>query len=275
MPKLFLPEIETLADQDPMMYEILFRMQQSINTIPVSSGAATPTPTPAIDPATGNPLTDVNGNPLYTIPQQTGDTSGQLPATPVDGQENGMYVQTDPTGDGSGIFVFGGIWQPVLKIVHASDLAGHGTPAKQHLIPGTVLSRGAQFDDHGRPASSFYQTGVDASGSITGGVQPLTQIGVGTGIAIAATTWQFGEFQVSYNSGSVNPGAFGTYNIFLDDPQFNGGIVGYTFGVPGVGATTAKRGRLFLGAITTAGGGGGTGNGGGSGGGGGRGSNTW
>lgn len=267
MPPLFLPEIETLADENPLMYEILFRIQQAITSIPLSSGGVTPSPTPATDPNTGLPLTDATGNPLFTIPQDTNPSDASLPSAQVPANENGLFISTDPTGEASGLYMFGGVWQPIAKVVRASDLAGHGTPAKTFLTPGAVAIQGLQFDDHGRPTSSFFTNALDNTGAPL--TQPLTQNGVTTKIDIASTTWQFGGFQVTYNSGSVDPGIFGTFNIYFDDQQFNGGVVVYKAAAVGDGTVLKKRGRFFLGVITTAGGGGGTGGGGGSGGGGG------
>lgn len=265
MPPLMLPEIETLAEKDPLLYEILYRIQQAIINIPVLSGGVAPTPTPAVDSATGLPPTDSSGSPLSSVPT-TSAPAGALPSAGINSNENGLYVQTDPTGLGSGIFAFGGSWQPLAKILRAADLAGKGVAAQKFLIPGRLLMQGIQFDIHGRPAGSFYSNAVDNTGSYLNGTHPLSQSGTSTTILIAANSWQFGEFQVSYNSGSVNPGSLGTYNVYFDDPLFNGGAPSYFAVAPGSGVVIAKRGRFFLGSITTSGGGGGTGSGGGNGG---------
>jgi hypothetical protein len=110
-------------------------------------------------------------------------------------------------------------------------------------------------------------TPTNATGTITGGVSPLAQSGTTTTINVAASTWQFADQQVSYNSGSVNPGAYGTYWIYADDPQLRGGAVTYQATTVAPTALAAV-GRLYFGKITTTSGGGGTGSGGGSGGGG-------
>jgi hypothetical protein len=67
---------------------------------------------------------------------------------------------------------------------------------------------------------------------------------------------------VSYNSGSVNPGSFGTWFVFGDDPFFFGGAI--TYQVTSVKSNqVAANGRISFGSIATAGGGGGSGSGGG------------
>jgi hypothetical protein len=266
MPSLVLPEIETLAEKDPMLYEILYRIQQSIINIPVASGGVAPTPTPALDSTTGLPLTDSSGNPLFTIPTAT-NPGGALPSASINGNENSLYVQTDPTGAASGVYVFGGSWQQLSRIIRAADLATNGSPAKTFMTPGKIILQGIQFDLHGRPSSSFFSNAVDNAGIFISPSHPLSQSGVSTTILAAATVWQFGEFQVSFNSASVNPGAFGTFNVYFDDPLFNGGPITLKTSVAGAGTVLAKRGRFFLGAITTAGGGGAVGTSGGTGGG--------
>lgn len=268
MPQLFLPEIEQYAEKDPLLYEIFYQIQSTINKIPISSGAATPTPVAATDPTTGLPLTDSSGNPLFTIPSVTDQntTGSALPSAQVPANENGLYMQTDPLGGASNLFAFGGVWQSLMKIIRASDLAGKGAAAKTFLTVGAALAQGLQYDSHGRPTSSFFTNAVDNLGLPL--TNPLSQSGTSTTILVASTTWQFGGFTVSFNSGSVDPGAFGTYNVFADDPQYNGGAITYMFAVPGSADTVKKRGRFFFGQITTVSGGGGGGTGGGNGGGG-------
>lgn len=263
MPELFLPEIENFAEENPLLYEVLFRIQQTINAIPISSGAATPAPSPALDPVTGLPLTDSSGNPLFTIPQTT-NPGGTLPSANIPSNESGIYVSTDPTGLASGAYIFGGVWQLITKIIRPSDAALVGSPGKKFLVPGMAVAQGLQFDNQGRPTSSFFTNPVDNCGiPVTSNV---SQHGTTTQIDVASTTWQFGGFQVVYNSGSVDPGSYGTFNVFFDDPQFNGGVVVYQAVAPGTATPLKKRGRFSLGQITTAGGGGGSGSGSGNGG---------
>lgn len=94
----------------------------------------------------------------------------------------------------------------------------------------------------------------------------LTQSGTSTLILVASTTFKTGDTTQVYNSGSVDPGAFGTYFVYTDDPFFQGGAVVYK-ATPLNSVTTASLGRMTFGKITTAGGGGGSGGTGGGGGG--------
>jgi hypothetical protein len=113
--------------------------------------------------------------------------------------------------------------------------------------------------------TAFDLTPLNTSGTFTG-ASPLSQVGVTTAINIAASTMQFGDGQISFNSGSVNPGSMGTWYIYADDPTYSGGAVTYAF-TNSQSATYAGNGRIYFGKITTSGGGGGAGAGGGSGGG--------
>jgi hypothetical protein len=114
-------------------------------------------------------------------------------------------------------------------------------------------------------STAFDLTPLNTSGTFTG-ASPLSQVGVTTAINIAASTMQFGDGQISFNSGSVNPGSMGTWYIYADDPTYSGGAVTYAF-TNSQSATYAANGRIYFGKITTSGGGGGAGAGGGSGGG--------
>lgn len=105
----------------------------------------------------------------------------------------------------------------------------------------------------------------------------LTQSGTTTTILIASGVVTVeGSDLPTINSGSVNPGAYGEYMIFYDDPAFVGGTVTFQALLYTVAnfalAQSGAPGRFYLGIITTSAGGGGTGGGGGGGtGGGGRG----
>lgn len=95
----------------------------------------------------------------------------------------------------------------------------------------------------------------------------LTQSGTTTTINVASFTVQYPFGQVTYNSGSVNPGAYGTYSVYFSDPNFTGGAVSYSASTAPY-QTNASDSSVAIGVITTAGGGGGSGGGGGGGGGG-------
>jgi hypothetical protein len=131
-------------------------------------------------------------------------------------------------------------------------------PIPSGLVPiSQVDSLGVQ-----RLAGTFRNNPVNTNGTFTGG-NPLTQSGATPTILIASSTMQFGDGQISYSSGSVNPGVVGTFFIFGSDPSFQGGAIVYQF-------TTSKsiqvsgNGNVSFGQITTVSpGGGGTGSGGG------------
>jgi hypothetical protein len=129
-------------------------------------------------------------------------------------------------------------------------------------IPGALVPI-ASVDSLGvqRMAGTFRNNTVNTNGTFTGG-NPLTQSGSTSTILVAASTMQFGDGQVSFSSGSVNPGTTGTYFIFADDPSFLGGSVIYQFSTS-KSVQVAANGRVSFGQITTVSGGGGTGSGGG------------
>lgn len=118
-----------------------------------------------------------------------------------------------------------------------------------------------------RQLTSFELTPTSTSGTPTATTGFCTQSGVSTTILVGASTWQFGDGQVSYNSGSVNPGSLGAWYVYADDPGYAGGAVTY-LATATPSDVNASNGRLFFGKITTVGGGGAVSTGGGSGGGG-------
>lgn len=248
MQGLFLPQIEDYAERDPVLYEILLRMSSAIAAIPISAGGAVSATT----------ATSGGDTSTSTGADQSAGTQVTNP------NENPLYIATDPNGAASGLFLFGGSWQLISKIINDADLAP-GTNAQLFLTKGKIIVGGVQFDAQGRVASPFFNNLVDAAGSPTS--QPLSQSGTTTAILVAAHTWQFGDHQINYNSGSYDPGAFGTFDVYSDDPFHAGGSVAY-FAVTVPNTTViAKRGRVYHGRITTVNTGGGSGSGGGTGGG--------
>ena len=115
-------------------------------------------------------------------------------------------------------------------------------------------------------------SGLMRSGSISiantattpSGGSPLTQQGTTTQISVAATLWKCGNQTINYNSGSVNPGSFGKFYVYADDPARAGCSVIFV-ATSNVSDITAADARVYFGVITTASGGGGTGSGGGGG----------
>jgi hypothetical protein len=108
---------------------------------------------------------------------------------------------------------------------------------------------------------------VNVQGITTSASAILTQSGTTKTIDVAAFTVQYGSNigQVSYNSGSVTPGAYGQYTVYFSDPTYAGGTVSF-LATPTAYLGTAADGNTIIGAITTASGGGGSGGGGGGGG---------
>lgn len=162
-----------------------------------------------------------------------------------------------------------------VRIAYTPNSFGSGAANAQNELLGVRWSEvgaGARravigFDGNSRLAGTFHNNLVNTNGIFTGG-SPLTQAGATTTINVASFTVQYGDGQVSYNSGSVNPGSYGTWFVYCDDPTFAGGTVTYQSSSSS-SILTATNGRLYLGKITTSSGGGGGGIGGGGGGGGG------
>ncbi|SRR6266550_3124014 len=144
------------------------------------------------------------------------------------------------------------------KLVSTDQIAADGA--------GSPLAGGKRgfiaLDANSRLAGTKRATAALASYTPT--TQPLTQSGTTTTINVAASTQRFPDGDVAYNSGSVDPGAYGTYFVTADDPTFLGGAVAYQASTSNPNVT-ANDGRLYLGKITTTGGGGGVGGGGGGG----------
>lgn len=136
----------------------------------------------------------------------------------------------------------------------ADSVAADGA-AFVRVNPNQRTGAGRAFialDANNRLANSARMNPVNAANAPTAATV-LSNNGVATSIVIAASTMQFGSGQVSYNSGSVEPGAFGTFFIFADDPTFAGGAVSYQFTTDAEVALAAE-GRILFGKITTAGG---------------------
>ena len=134
-----------------------------------------------------------------------------------------------------------------------------------HLTDGTGSpllggKRGAvALDGNNRLAGTFRNNLTNVNYFFTG-ANPLSQVGLTTAIAVAASTIQYGDGQVSYGSGSVDPGGYGTFRVYCIDPTFAGGAVTY-LSSSNNSPLTAANGVVFIGLITTSAGGGGTGSG--------------
>lgn len=149
--------------------------------------------------------------PLATIIGSLGN-DGKL-------QPDGVGFNTDAIPDGTG-----------------SPLAG-GKRGFQALSPANRL------------ADTFRNTAVNTSLTPTGATS-LSNDGVSTAIHIAAGQNRFAPSAVSYGSGTVDPGVFGTFFVYADDPTFAGGAVTYQFTTVSADQT-ANEGRVPFGLITT------------------------
>ena len=107
---------------------------------------------------------------------------------------------------------------------------------------------------------------INQAATTPSGNSPLSQSGTSTTINVAASIWKCGDQTITYNAGSVNPGSYGTWLVYANDPQRLGGTV--TFNAVNSASQaniTADNGNVYFGQITTSSGGGGTGLGGGGG----------
>ena len=144
-----------------------------------------------------------------------------------------------------------GIGTTVVKLTAAGLLEDTDAIAADGIdSPLTGGKRGfVGFDANNRLANSFRATAVNISGvPIAAG--DLSNDGSATAIPIAASTHQFGAGTVAFNSGSVDPGGFGTFYVFADDPTYAGGAVTYQFSTDPDDQVAAE-GRISFGAITT------------------------
>jgi hypothetical protein len=107
-----------------------------------------------------------------------------------------------------------------------------------------------------RMYTAFELTPINTSGRATAPAGALSQSGTTKTINVASVTVQFGDGQITYNSGSVTPGAYGTYFVYADDPGYAGGAVTYVATLT-ESDVYANNGRIYFGLITTAAGGGG------------------
>lgn len=106
------------------------------------------------------------------------------------------------------------------------------------------------LDVNNRLADSSRANALNVSNTPTSSTVLSNTGGAATLISVAASTAQFGNGTISYNSGSVNPGIQGSFFVFADDPTFAGGAVTYQFSAT-ASSQTAADGRVNFGKITT------------------------
>jgi hypothetical protein len=136
-------------------------------------------------------------------------------------------------------------------LVDADQVAADGAVFKRVNEPqrtGGGLARQA-LDDNARLESSLRMNPVDVT-AVPLNATSLSNDGVTPLIAVDANSQQVGGVTISWNAGSVDPGVFGTFWVFFDDPTFAGGAVTYQFSdTPFIQA--ANKGRFMVGKITT------------------------
>jgi hypothetical protein len=160
-----------------------------------------------------------------------------------------------------------------IRIAFCLNMFGSGSAGRQIELQGVRWSEVAAgstrglngLQTSGQLKGTFKNNTVNSNGTYTG-ANPLTQSGTSTTILVASFSIKFGDGTVSYNSGSVNPGGYGTYYVYCRDATFIGGAVTY-FATTTLSDLTAFNDVLYVGKITTGVGGGAVGTGGGSGGG--------
>ncbi len=119
------------------------------------------------------------------------------------------------------------------------------TPAQS----GTVSNTSA-LNSNSQLAGSFHANSVNVSFAPTSS-STLSNNGVTATITIAASSNLFAPGLVSYNSGTVAPGFFGTWFVYTDDPLFQGGAVAYQSTSSTPFAQVGAEGRLPFGKIIT------------------------
>jgi hypothetical protein len=131
-----------------------------------------------------------------------------------------------------------------VSAVSTAGLESTMTPAQSGTVTNT-----AALNSNSQLAGTFHNNPVNTTWSPRDSVTLSNGSGT-TPITITANTGQFAPGQLHYNSGTVDPGTFGTWVCFVDDPQFQGGAAIYNFSnqLPNL---PAAEGRLLLGKITT------------------------
>jgi hypothetical protein len=160
-----------------------------------------------------------------------------------DATNSGAIVVQDNVGGGQTYYYW-------VTAVNTSGLESSSTAAQS----GAVLSgvAGSRSVVANNTASTF------------SGANPCSQSGTSTTINIAAASIKYGFGTVSYSSGSTNPGSYGTFYVYADDPDYQGGAVTYLTTTDATVPFAADN-RIYFGKIITVAGGGGTGVGGGGG----------
>lgn len=145
------------------------------------------------------------------------------------------------------------------------NLTPTGELNTDNLIDGTGLplsggKRGqVALDVNNRLANSFRDNTLNVSKCPIAPTVLSNAGGAATSISVAATTFQFGPNQISYNSGSVDPGVQGTFFVYAKDPTFAGGAVTFLFSTNPQAQTSddgiVNFGKIITSAVASTGGG--------------------
>ena len=218
----------------------------------------------------------IAGNPRALVSQINGDIIS-IDAT-VSEEYQGDYeimkaVYVVPAADGSNSGNSSGqsnqatIELTLLQYLAAAFSDSSNTALSLRVGITSGLAPIAQVDSLGvqRLASTKQNNPTNVQSYFTG-ANPLSQSGMSSLILVSSFTIQYGFGQVSYNSGSVDPGTTGTWIVYCRDPKFTGGAVTY-FAVAGTtrSVLTSFDDVVCVGTITTTAGGGAVGSGGGGG----------
>lgn len=100
-------------------------------------------------------------------------------------------------------------------------------------------------------ASLITQQPVGAPGDFPGSTNPLSQpSGTSPSINVAAFSIIFGSNTIAFNSGSTNPGTYGTWYVYFDDPTYSGGAQTY-HATANTQTLISNDGRIYIGSINT------------------------
>jgi hypothetical protein len=133
-----------------------------------------------------------------------------------------------------------------VSSVNVSGVESTLTPAQ-----GGAVTNNAALNSNSQLASSFHSNALNTAFAPTSATS-LSNNGSTSIIVVSATTNQFGPSGIAYNSGSVDPGTTGSFAVFADDSQFQGGPVIYQVALAtSVQTQCANDARVLFGAITT------------------------
>ena len=162
---------------------------------------------------------------------------------PDDGKNDGAPIVVQDQQTGGSVFYY------FVTAVNTAGLESASSSAQAGLInSGLVNSRST--------SQAINSSITTSAGSV------LTQHLTSTQIDVASFTVQYPFGQISYNSGSVDPGSYGSFVVYFSDPNFVGGAVAYLATGTAYQANSNDS-YVGIGSITTSGGGGGHGGGGG------------